>query len=169
MLKANIGNFCSGFGKNFENPKMLVWTCRMQFRKPCRFYLPKVLKFFDQNPELIKKWHFFRKHFFSSKSSSGHVNRSFDNAAKKFSPKLRNFFAQSQEINNNFFSKNILILKLLLWKGRIKFWQTCRKFFTMSPKIFCSKPNIFLKKQKKIFKNLIFLKMFPWTRRVHFS
>ena len=37
--------------KVFENPKMFVWTHRMQFSKSGHNFLPKVREFFVQTPE----------------------------------------------------------------------------------------------------------------------
>ena len=52
------------FGKSFENPKMFVWTRKMQFWQPCRKISTKVWNFFAQSPEIIKKKLFQKKSIF---------------------------------------------------------------------------------------------------------
>ena len=68
-----LGEICSRFGNFFENPKMFVWTRRMQFWQRCRkFFQKKGQTIFAQSPKIFIKLCFFhRKYFPSSKCSSG--------------------------------------------------------------------------------------------------
>ena len=78
----------------------------------------------------------------TTKRSSEHVKRRFDNPVENFSPKIRKFLCSKSENDkkiNKLFKKKYIFLKVFFWTRRMQFWQPCLKcckFFGKSPKIF---------------------------------
>ena len=71
--------------------KMFLCTCRMQLWQPCQKFLVKTLKTFCSNSRNDEK-KTFQKTYFSSKCSSEHVHRNFDETAVTLSPRIRKSF-----------------------------------------------------------------------------
>ena len=71
------------------------------------------------------------------------------------------FHSKSQIKINNVSSRKHFFLKMLLWKPRVKVWQTCRVFFVQSPN---------LVQTEYFFEvNHFFLNMFHCIQRMQFS
>ena len=77
------------FGKFFENPKMIVWTCWTQFWQPCwKFFWPKI--FCSKSENNYETIYFFQKKCFLKKFSR--------TCGIQFWQPRRKFFAKSPKI-----------------------------------------------------------------------
>ena len=85
---------------------VIQWTRRIQFRQPCRNIFNQRPKIFRSKCEYDKKRYFFKKKYFHSKCSCGHVESSFGNPAEKFSTVGQKFLPSiSENVKNYFFQK----------------------------------------------------------------
>ena len=115
----DFGQKMSTLRKVFENPKMFVWTLRMQFWQPYQKISRKIRKLFAPSPKSNSNFKFYRK-----KISRGVPLDSW-NAVLVALPKT--FGHNSKNVHKNINSSHQKFVcqkeKKLDWTCRFQFWQ----------------------------------------------
>ena len=147
-------------------PKTLLWTRRIEFRKPCQKFLQEARKIFVQSSKMIKKHNFFRKK--NPKKFQWTCRMQFWHPPKKtFDRNAQNFPLNWQKVWKIGFFKKISFPQKLTVDTLIAVLTTPAKNIRQKAELFSLKVQNWL---KSIFflKKYVFFTLLLWTRRKQF-
>ena len=163
MFRSNSNDKLKNFPKKCFPSKCSSKHGESSFDNFTEKFVPLVLKKFAQNPNLRQRQNNWK---------NLHLENVLWTRTKQFGPPLRKVFAESQEMNCSWSSKNGevffqkgFLIRVFPWSRRKHFWKMC------NDKIVISQNNASTKIQKieEVFKEELFsIKEFVWTRRKQF-
>ena len=120
------------FLKNF--PQMFLWTRRIQFWEPCRFFVAKCPECFHSNYENMKVSVRAQKLILLN-TLPRTLRKPFGNPDEVFLPRCRFFFRSRYGKHFEFFLfKEWFFPSTFLWIPKNPLWRHCWSFFARGPK-----------------------------------
>ena len=125
--------------KNF-NPKMFLWTRRMQFWQTLRIKFDKIRMLLTQISKVFRDEKFFLNKNFFLDEVFAHAEGTFDNPVKSTRRTFEKISSRLEKNQDAFvYLSWSFSLKTYVRKRRMHFWQTCQKGCAFTLKMFCSK------------------------------
>ena len=144
---------------------MFFWKYRKQIRQTWRCFNFKNPKSFGSHWENNDNLFFFKNSSFSQMILVDSNNPIPSDLFHLFSWNLESFLLKSDKTQKLF---QYFVLKILLWRVRIQFWQPCRCFSAETTKTFRSMSENRKKTKLAFLKNLGFFKWLLWARTKKF-
>ena len=143
----------------------------MKLWQPRRNFINKKWSLVVQGTSLFcfEKWTIFKKVFFASEWTFGHVQASFDRSNEIFIAEGQTLFTQYPKMLKKlsiFFKNRCFFFETFWWKHRKQLWKPLKEIFDKSLRKIAGSPNMI--KIPKVFLKIFFPKTVLWTGRKQF-